>query len=284
MLEWFNNTILFLADPMLNWLLRLPMDWALVIVAVGTGSIITFSRRFTTNQDLLRRCDQDKQRLKELVREAKKRKDKEAIARYRSTKNMIGLTTMRQEGWPLLVVLLPIAILGTWCFQRLAFVPPKAGETVSIQAYFPVSAVGELAHIVPQKGLTEVTRTNAGASGCWIQEIVTETDPKTGAAVGAVATWQLKADASTGPYRLQIRHKTGTVTKELLVGQAVYSQDVEFYGADQPIQSVQIGMKPVKFLGLVPGIRGLSMPPWMVAYFLIAIPSVSLIKRVAKVY
>ena len=72
--------------------------------------------------------------------------------------------------------------------------------------------------------------------------------------------------------------------KELLVGQPVYSPDVEFYGLDQPIMSAQIEMKPVKFLGLVPGIDCLLMPPWLVAYFLIAIPSVSLIKRVARVY
>ncbi len=43
-------------------------------------------------------------------------------------------------------------------------------------------------------------------------------------------------------------------------------------------------MKPVKFLGLVPGIDRWLVPPWLVAYFLIAIPSVSLIKRVTGIY
>ena len=53
---------------------------------------------------------------------------------------------------------------------------------------------------------------------------------------------------------------------------------------DQPIVSAQIEMKPVKFLGLVPGIDWLLVPPWLVAYFLIAIPSVSLIKRVTGIF
>jgi hypothetical protein len=59
---------------------------------------------------------------------------------------------------------------------------------------------------------------------------------------------------------------------------------VEFYGDDRPVQSAQIGMEPVKFLGVVPGIDWLLMPPWLVAYVLIAIPSVSLIKRVTGIY
>lgn len=284
MLEWINSAILALADPVLSWLLRLPMDLALLIVAVGTGSIITFSRLFTTNQDLLRRCNRDKQRLKELIREAKARKDKEAVRRHVMTRNMIGMTTMRQEGRPLLAAMLPIAILGTWCFQRLAFVPPQAGETVTVSAYFPVSAVGELAHIVPHEGVREVTPTNSATRARWIQEIVADLDPRTHKPVGAVATWQLQADADAKPYKLAIRHKTATVEKELLIGQQAYAPDVEFYGADQPVTCVRIGMKPVKLFGLLPGIRWLLLPPWLTAYFLIAIPSVSLIKRLAKVY
>jgi hypothetical protein len=284
MLESINNWILALADPALGWLLRLPVDLSLVIVAVGTGSIITFSRRFTTNQDLLRRCDEDKKRLKELIREAKRQKDKDAVKRYRNTVNMIGLTTMRQEGWPLLAALLPIAILGTWCFQRLAFVPPQAGDPVPVIAYYPISAVGELAHLVPQEGLRAPSQAGPGKPDRWIQEIAEDVDPKTHKPVGGIATWHVQADASPKPYTLEIRHKASTVEKDLLVGQRIYSPDVQFYGADQTAACVQLGMKPVKLLGMVPGITWLLIPPWLLAYFLIAIPSVSLIKRLARIH
>lgn len=284
MLDWINNATVALADPLLGWLLRLPADLALVIVAVGTGAIITFSRRFTTNQDLLWRCDQDKKRLKELLRAAKRERDKEAVARYCATRNMIAVMTMKEEGWPLLAAIVPIAVLGTWCFQRLAFVPPRAGETVTVRACFPVSAVGELAHIVPQEGLREVSQEGSNGSGQWIQEIAADVARPGEIAADGIATWQIQAEARPLPYALQIRWKTATVSKQLLVGQPVYSPDVEFYGNDQPIASVQIGMRPVKFLGLVPGFDRLLMPPWLVAYFLIAVPSVSLLKRVTGIY
>ncbi len=164
MLDWINNAILALADPVLNWLLRLPADLALVIVAAGTGAILALCRLFTTNQDLLRRCVQDKRRLRELTGEAKRQKDKEAVARYRTTRNTIGMMTMKEEGWPLLAAVVPIALLGTWCFQRLAFVPPPAGQPVSLKARFPVSAVGELAHVVPQEGVREVSGEDPAAA------------------------------------------------------------------------------------------------------------------------
>jgi hypothetical protein len=224
-------------------------------------------------------------RLKELIREAKARGDKEAIQRHRATIQRIGLLTVKQEGWPLLAALLPIALLGTWCFQRLAFIPPKAGETIAIRAYLPASAAGELAHIVPQEGLREVSQAEPGARGKWIQEIAEDRfPPATGTVIGAVATWHVQAAASARPYKLAIHYKTASVEKELLVGQRTYSPDAQFYSDDPSFQCVQMDMKPVKFLGVLPGIPPLSVPPWMLAYFLIAIPSVSLVKRMTRIY
>jgi hypothetical protein len=301
MLEWFNQTILALADPLFNGLLRLPMNLVLVIVAVGTGGIITYARRFTTNQDFLRRCADDKQRLKELMRAAKAGGDKQSLQRYRLTFNMISISTLRQEGWPLLVALLPIAILGTWCFQRLAFIPPKAGETVTIRAYFPVSAVGELAHLVPQPGVREVS---GGNRAHWIQPIAADeveqlvtvhaTDQATGRAitrkekqkkaVGGCATWQVQAEARGQPYPLEIHYQDQTARMELLVGQRQYTPDLVTFGAGKPIAGIHVLLRPVEFLGIVPGISALGIPPWMLAYFLIAIPSVTLIKRLGRIY
>ena len=303
MLDWINNIALSLADPLLCWLLRLPSDVALIIVAVGTGAIITFSRVFTTNQDLLRRCHQDKKRLKELIRLAKRERDKKALGRYRDTWNMIGLTTMKQEGRPLLAALVPIAILGTWCFQRLAFIPPRDGETLVVKATFPVSSIGELVHLVPQNGLTEVSGGADSDRGQWIQEIVSDDPGAEGTVSRGVAIWRLQAQARPEPYVLEIRAKTTTAVKQLLVGQTVYSTDTELYGDAWPITSVEIGMRhaPALWLAdletaaqdhlrnvvqpsLLPWIPFGGLPSWLVAYFLIAVPSVSLIKRITGIY
>jgi uncharacterized membrane protein (DUF106 family) len=275
MLTAINDAILRLADVLLGWLLVVPTDVALILVAVGTGAILAVVRLFTTNQDLLRRASDDKKRLKTLIREAKRRKDKAAVGRFRASQNMIGLKTMKSEGWPLVAAILPILVVATWCFQRLAVVPPRAGEAVPLVAYFPVSAAGQVVHLVPQDGLS--------VEDGWVREIEPVTDPAEGPP-HATATWLVKADSRPEPYLLEIRYKRGTYTKELLVGQRVSSPPVEFYADDDPLTSTELKLQPVKLFGLVPGIEWLCLPPWMAAYFLIAIPSVSLLKRLAGIY
>lgn len=282
MIEWINSAIMAVADPALGWLLSLPKDLALAIVAVGTGAIITFARLFTTNQDLLRRCDRDKKRLKELTREARARKDKAAVQRHRATLHMIAMMTMKQEGLPLLLAILPLAVLGTWCFQRLAFTPPKAGEAIAVTVHLPESAVGDLAHIVPRAGIRDVSGPNGQSR--WIQEVVSDVAPKTGKTVGGVAVWRIQADASPEPHTLEIRYKQASVETELSVGRRTYSPPVAFYPADSPIGCVQLDMRPVKLFGVVPGIGFLHLQPWLVAYFLIAIPSVTLLKRITGIH
>src|SRR4051794_30724863 len=111
-------------DILLGWLLRLPSDAQLCIVAIGSAAIITIVRARTTDQDLLRRCRDDKTRLQVLMREAKAGQDRLAVKRIRATLGLIALKQVRQEGQPFLVSLLPIALLATWAFHRLEFHPP----------------------------------------------------------------------------------------------------------------------------------------------------------------
>jgi hypothetical protein len=116
-----------------------------------------------------------------------------------------------------------------------------------------------------------------------MQKIVAVTDPAEGPPHG-MATWHLRADASPEPYVLEIRYGTETYTKQLLVGQRTYAPAVEFYSDGAPVICSEVVMKPVKLFGIVPGIPAWGLAPWLVAYFLIAVPSVPLAKRVAGVY
>ncbi|HUT11695.1 MAG TPA: hypothetical protein VMY42_14435 [Thermoguttaceae bacterium] len=269
-----NHLILRITDPVLGWLLHLPSDAALFIIGIGTGAILTLARPLTTNQDLLRRCGQDKRRLKELIREAKRRRDKDALRRHRAVKGLVAMTALRSEGLPLAVALVPIALLGTWCFQRLEYHPPAAFERVPMTAYFPISAAGGVVHLVPQPGLT--------AENGWVQEIVRADESETGDPQ-AVATWHLKAEAKSIPYAVEIRYREGTYTKALLVGQRTYAPMARSFDSDW-ITKAETRLRPVKLFGIVPGIDPLHLAPWLVAYLLIAVPSVSLVKRVCGIY
>jgi len=269
-----NDLILQVTDPTLGWLLDLPSDAALWMIGIATGAILTLARPLTTNQDLLRRCGRDKRRLKELIREAKRRRDKDALRRHRAVKGMVAMTAMRSEGLPLMVALVPIALLGTWCFQRLEYHPPVAFEPVPMTVTFPVSAAGGVVHLVPQPGLV--------AENGWVREIVPAADSD-GGDPQAVATWVLKAEEKSTPYAIEIRYRKATYTKDLLVGGRNYAPPVRTFQSDW-ITKAETRLRPVKLFGIVPGIAPLYLAPWLVAYLLIAIPSVGLVKRVCGVY
>ena len=269
MLERWTSLSLAVFDALIGWLLALPWDAALVAVAVGTAAIMTVVRLFTTNQDLLRRASRDKKRLSVLIRRARKRGDKEAVARFRATRPMIAMKTFGSEWRPLAVAVVPIAMLATWCLGRLEFHPPQAGEPVEVVAYTPVSAAGQVMHVVPQEGLE--------ADG-WVRPVVAVTDagPPHG-----MAAWTIRGAASDKPYRLVFRLKGRTVERDLLIGQRTYAAPVVDHG-DQIV--TELKMRPAKFLGIVPGIPALALPPWMVAYLVVAIPLVSVLKRPLRIY
>ena len=66
----------------------------------------------------------------------------------------------------------------------------------------------------------------------------------------------------------------------MLVGRPTYAPPVQSYPNHDQIICSEIELQQVKLFNLVPGIPALALPPWLVAYLLIAVPSVSLVKRV----
>jgi uncharacterized membrane protein (DUF106 family) len=269
-LEKLSNFLTGLMDILLGWLLRLPSDVQIIAVAAGSAIILALVRRWTTDQDLLRRCRNDKARLKILVREAKDRKDDASVKRHRATLGLIAMKEFRQEGRPLLASLIPIALLATWAFNRLEFHPPAAGQPVEFAAYFPISAAGRLAHIAPADGVHAETG--------WIQEINAVTDD--GGAHG-LAKWRITADAGAGPRHLRVRFDSRTYDHPLRVGGPTVEPPLKKH--DEHLLVTELKLQQAKLFGVVPGIPSLLFAPWLVAYLLIVIPSAFLVKKLLRI-
>lgn len=272
MMEQLTAVCLSITDPVLGWLLRIPSDLAIVIVALATSLILRGVRAFTTDQDLLRRAADDKQHLKERMRAARRAGDREAVARFRNIGTQVALRTMGQEWKPLLVSILPVALLATWCFTRLEFHPPRAGEPVAVALYAPVSAIGDAVHIVPQDGLD--------ADG-WVREIRADRPVGTNSPpANGVAVWTLRGAASVNPYLLQFRCGDRTILSELRVGGTTYAPSLQVHG-DGWVSEAR--MRPVRFLNIVPGIPLIGFAPWLVAYLIVVCAAFPVIRRITGI-
>lgn len=278
MLEQLNNIIIMIADPFLTWLLYLPLDWVVAIVAIGTSAILTFSRLISTDQNMLGRCDKDKKRIAELMKEAKKAGDKEAVTRYQSTTAVIAMKLMRSEGKPLLVSILPIALLGCWCMARIAFIPPADLEQVKLVAYFPASELGEVVHLMPEEGVR---------ASKWIARVIDAPDVVPGQE--GMAEWKIKGkERKEEPYSLKMMCKGQVHEMDFLVGSKKYSPNIKFFNGDNDVMTVaEVQLKPYWFMGK------LHLPwfgldyfifPWLLAYLLIAVPFVFILKGMFDIH
>lgn len=271
MLEALNAFCLRLTDGLLHGLLTLPSDLAILLVALGSALVFTLVRRVTTPQDWLRRAAEDRATLKQLLRAARQRRDRDAIDRHRASLSLISLGQLRAEGWPLLASILPIALIGLWCYSRLEFHPPAANEPIRLALYAPVSHAGQPAHIVPAPGLDAV-------EGRWIQPAAPVTDD---GPPHALATWSLRANANPTPYTLLLRLGHRTLEHPLLIGQPHYAPPLIDHGDGWVTQAMLRERRP---LGFIPSLPMLMLPAWLVAYLLLVVPLVLLTKKLLRIY
>lgn len=291
MWDTLNRAILAAMDYPLGWLLRLPSDVALFAVAILTSGLLTLLRRAATDQDWLRRAAADTRRLRQLIRDARRRRDKDAVARSKATLGLIKLRSLRFEAKPLLCAVIPVVLVAVWCFGRLEFHPPAAARPVEVRAYLATSAVGRLIHVVPEDGLE--------AEGGWVRKVVEEPAPEPDGPwaafnaramdfmgmtppLGGIAAWTLETADRPARYDLRIRCGSQTVTRELRVGETTYAPAFVFYRTG-PVRAVEVVMEPVRLFGILGGIDCLGFPPWLVAYLVIAIPFVSILRRLFRV-
>lgn len=287
MLDAINRICLAITDPILGWILYLPRDVALLIVSIGTALVLTLARIKTTDQGLLRRCKHDKKRQKELFREAKKRGDKDARKRHRNTIRQIGLKAIRQEGWPLLASIVPIALIAVWAFAHIAYDTPDPREEITLRMYFPAEAITDLVHMLPPE---EGVRVSNGL----IRRVEDDYAQDGLTVVAGRADWTLSAKKRDEPYALRFRWKGKIIEHELCADGLRYTGPITRYGpeneevfeyrleehkyhpfgviGDWDVRAPGWTLLGWRIFGPYAGQRMFIVDAWLIGYLLIAIP------------
>ena len=265
MMDRIEEWVMGVGDFLLGWLMGWPSDGRLLGVALGSALILLVARAWTTDQGLLRRCRDDKVRLKQMMKVAKAGGEVAVMKRYRATLGMIAIKQMREEFLPLLVAIVPLGILATWAVHRLEFQRWSVGETVEFAAFFPRSSEGQVTYLIPRAGVK--------AESGWVAEI-SELSPKEGNRL--VARWRLTGEAGVESGDLVIRHGGKSFLHPVTVG----GQRGE---VAMGVLGTELFLKPVQLFGMVPGVPWLHLPGWMVGYLLLIVPLTFLLKRLFRV-
>lgn len=270
---WSNLTreIVAILDLPLAGLLRLPRDVTLVVVALITVVILVMVRRFATNQDQLRRCAADLRRLKQLRREARAAGDQESPPRLARTVNAIKLLRLKADLTVLAFAIVPLGLLATWAVERLDFLPARVEQTLEVTAYFPLSSIGRLTHLVP--------RPDMAMRSPPLQLVTLDSeDPRQGR-----ARWVIKPLHANVEFELIVHHAGEAASHPIYVGQTRYAPVLIEHRGNQRLARTHVSLDRYKFLGIDPGLERIGLAPWLVAYVVLTLVLTPIIRRLARV-
>ncbi|MDB5344947.1 MAG: hypothetical protein JWP89_3324 [Schlesneria sp.] len=267
-IPWLNSLTEVIDYP-LGWLLWLPRDLSLLLFALGTALTMTLLRKRVTNQHFLHCCAADLRRLKQLKAEAKSEGDMQAIARVRSTTGQIKGIQLVADLRVLAVVLIPVAVLAMWAGERFDYIPPRIGEPLVIRAHYPASSVGKLTHILPIAELGLVSPP--------IQAVRSDSQsPPTG-----IAEWMIRLP-EPGDFQITLRHQGESAFHQLRVGQWTYFAPQQQQQGER-LSQTEVDLERYHPLGFDLGSQWIGLPPWMIAYVILTLVLVPVIKRVLHI-
>ncbi|MBC8872271.1 MAG: hypothetical protein H8E44_22805 [Planctomycetes bacterium] len=260
---WIDHLIR-LGDLTCGWMLRLPEGWVLPAMSLASALVIVAARRWAADQDLLWRIRADRRRLAERRREARRERDAAALERMRKTALDLGLKALRAEGLPLLAILLPLTVLGTWAFERLPNLPPRPGAQIVLRLRGPASAAGRLAHVVPAPELSAATG--------WIRRME-PSDAQT------AAEWRVEAEAAAA-FNLVARCHGRTFCHPFSAGLTTSPPAQLAHGEGWV---TELDLEPRRLFGVVGGVACIGLAPWLAGYLLATMTATLLLKRLLRV-
>ncbi len=264
--NWIVRTL----DIPLGWLLWVPRDVSLFLFALGTALLLTFARRWLTNQDLLQRCAQDLRQLKRLRREVRQSPDKSRLRQLRGTVALVKSRQLRADFQVLLAVLVPLAAIALWAIERLDYLPPRVDQDLIVRAYYPSSSIDELAHLVPARGF------ELESPAIQLIRPDGQTPPS------GLAAWTIRPTAAANDILLTIRHQSDSAEHHVAIGRKTYLPPQQLH-ENQRRTKTEVVLERYRPLGLNLKTEVIGLPPWMAGYLVLTLLLVPCLKRLLRV-
>jgi hypothetical protein len=285
-----------------DWILYLPRDLAIGVVALLMALGVALARKYLADQEWLRRAAADRQRQRQLRREAQQRKDPEAVLRHESVLLRLKRKTTRATLLPLLLALVPVGLLAIWSFRHLAWHPVRPQETLELRVQLPPDAVGEIIHLAPEPGLVAINgwiqrveselpappperawdraEVWVRVQGRSIRQFLTEGPPQTAPPPG-VAVWNIMPLDRT-PHLLRVRYGGRTYEVPFHAGALHPGEPIHRF-PDSPISAVTLAYRPVYLFDRIGGLSTCHVPAWLLACLFLTPPLVRFLRKILRI-
>lgn len=266
MIDSWTAAWLPIFDALLGWMLLLPRDLAVILLATATVVLITIVRWRMIDRDFMRLIRDDRRDLRRLIRMARVAGDAADLARYKRIRTKVAQLQLRQELPVMLLVALPLAGLLTWAAHRLHFERPPEQGPLHLVVWLPASSIGDLVHLVPQEGII--------AEDGWIRQASKATRDSV---TRGRADWRLFGSGLEDRVSVTLRYGDETIQREVSDEQLARGDLWRHHAADVETEVLLNEYLPFS----TPSFARLGLPPWSVLYSLVVILGMGVLSLVA---
>lgn len=259
--------------------------WTIVLVSVITSLISVLAYKYFTNQSLLKEISDDRKAFQKRVKEAPNTDEKMRLQKEMAEKSMEKMGIPLKESFkPMLITLIPILIIFGWMNANLVYEPIFPDEIYDVSLTFKPGFMGNVTLMPNENTIILNDKTQIINS----QEVLKAGSGFFNRLFGSSAlapgnTWSLKSKAGT--HNLTFSAGTENKSKEIIISKEFESYPrAELFNGEN-IESIQVGIKPLKPLGSNFNIPLLNWnPEWLGIYFILSMILSIVLRKALNVY
>ncbi len=241
-------------SPVFDPLLKLPIVWVVVIMALIITFLITLIYKFTTNQNLMKELKSEMKELQKEMKELKSEPQKMMAVQKKAMQT--NMKYMSHSMRSMLFTFIPIILIFGWMNAHLGYEPILPGQEFTTTVLFYENVKGNVELRIPE-----------GISGSDLNKTISDGEVK----------WVLKG--SGGEYLLEYNIDGKSYTKELLITkEQSYAKPVKIV-KDKIVRQISVDNNKMKVLNLFGWEVG-----WLGSYIILSIIFSMILRKLFKVY